>query len=154
MSENQSREEPVCTIWQRMLEVVLGVFLLGGAGLMVRYFPAAIPAESPKDSAQRSEMQRQVQQLSGEVEQLKQEQAMPALVLHRYRNSICYIFGIYQVGFVGRAPELRARISGTGFVVSDGLLATNRHVAEPWYEDPESSLLVRKGATPRLEKLL
>jgi len=49
---------------------------------------------------------------------------------------------------------LRARISGTGFVVSDGLLATNRHVAEPWYEDPESTLLIRRGARPRLEKLL
>jgi len=154
MSENQSYEEPVCTIWQRMLEVVLGVFLLGGAGLMVRYFPAATPAEPPKDSAQRSDMQRQVQQLSGEVQQLKQEQAMPALVLHRYRNSICYVFGVYQVGFAGRAPELRARISGTGFVVSDGLLATNRHVAEPWYEDPESSLLLRRGARPQLEKLV
>src|SRR5437868_15154400 len=56
MSENDSpiREEPVCTAWQRMLEVVLGVFLLGGAGLMVRYFPAATPAEPPKDSVQRS----------------------------------------------------------------------------------------------------
>jgi len=72
---------------------------------------------------------------------------MPALVLHRYRDSICYVFGIYQVGLAGRPPELRARISGTGFVVSDGLLVTNRHVAEPWYEDTESTLLIRKGAT-------
>jgi hypothetical protein len=148
-------EEPVCTAWQRLLEVVLGLFLLVGAGLMVRYFPAAPPpADLQKSTLQNSDVQRQMQQLSGEVRELKQEQAMPALVLHRYRNSICYIFGIYQVGFAGRAPELRARISGTGFVVSDGLLATNRHVAEPWYEDPESSVLVRRGATPRLEKLL
>ncbi len=157
MAENDSsmHEEPVCTAWQRLLEVVLGVFLLGGAGLMVRYFPAATPAaDLQKSVLQNNDVQRQMQQLSGEVRQLKQEQAMPALVLHRYRNSICYIFGIYQVGFAGHAPALRARISGTGFVVSDGLLATNRHVAEPWYEDPESSVLVRKGATPRLEKLL
>ena len=148
-SDPQSREEPVCTIWQRMLEGVLAVCLLAGVTLMVRYYPAAQPPD-----LQKNELQRQVLQLGHEVQQLQQEQAMPALVLHRYRNSICYIFGVYQVGFRGHQPEFRARISGTGFVVSDGLLATNRHVAEPWYEDPQSTLLIRKGATPRLEKLL
>jgi len=156
MAENDSptHEEPVCTAWQRLVEVVLGVFLLAGAGLMVRYYPAAQPRDLQQSDAQKNDIQKQVQQLSRQVQQLEQEQAMPALVLHRYRNSICYVFGIYQVGFAGRPPELRARISGTGFVVSDGLLATNRHVAEPWYEDPESTMLMRRGATPRLEKLL
>jgi serine protease Do len=148
-SDSQSREEPVCIAWQRMLEVVLGVFLVAGLGLMFRYYPAAQSVDPKKD-----ELQKQVQQLSRQVEQLEQEQAMPAQVLRRYRDSICYVFGIYRVGFAGRSPELRARISGTGFVVSDGLLATNRHVAEPWYEDPESAVLIRRGATPRLEKLL
>jgi S1-C subfamily serine protease len=149
-SDPQSREEPVCTVWQRTLEGVLGVCLLAGMGLMIRFYPAA----QPVDLQQKNDFQKQVQQLSQQVQQLEQEQAMPALVLHRYRNSICYIFGVYQVGFRGHQPEFRARISGTGFVVSDGLLATNRHVAEPWYEDPQSTLLIRKGAIPRLEKLL
>jgi S1-C subfamily serine protease len=148
-SNSRSSEERVCTMWQRMLEGILGVCLLGGVILMVRYYPTAQPSDP-----QKSELQRQVLQLGHEVKQLQQEQAMPALVLHRYRNSICYIFGVYQVGFPGHRPDLRARISGTGFVVSDGLLATNRHVAEPWYEDPESTLLIRKGAVPRLETLL
>src|SRR5580693_3840993 len=156
MTENDpsTREEPVCTLWQRMLEGVLGVCLLVGVTAMVRYFPAAQPQDAHRNEAQKNDLQRQVLQLGHEVELLQQEQAMPALVLHRYRNSICYIFGIYHVGFPGRPPEFRARISGTGFVVSDGLLATNRHVAEPWYEDSESNLLIRKGATPQLEKLL
>jgi serine protease Do len=156
MAENDpsTREEPVCTLWQRMLEGVLGVCLLVGVTAMVRYFPAAQPQDLHRNDARKDDLQRQVLQLGHEVELLQQEQAMPALVLHRYRNSICYIFGIYHVGFPGRPPEFRARISGTGFVVSDGLLATNRHVAEPWYEDSESTLLIRKGATPHLEKLL
>jgi len=149
-SDSQIREEPVCSIWQRMLEGVLGVCLVAGVGLMVRFYPAS----QPVDPQPKNDFQKQMQQLSHQVQQLQQEQAMPALVLHRYRNSICYVFGVYQVGFRGRQPELRARISGTGFVVSDGLLATNRHVAEPWYEDPESAQLIRKGAIPRLEKLL
>jgi S1-C subfamily serine protease len=156
MAENDlpTREEPVCNLWQRMLEGVLGVCLLVGVTAMVRYYPATPPQDLQRAEAQKNDLQRQVQQLGHQVQQLEQEQAMPALVLHRYRNSICYIFGIYHVGFPGRQPEFRARISGTGFVVSDGLLATNRHVAEPWYEDQESTILIRKGATAKLEKLL
>jgi S1-C subfamily serine protease len=153
-SDSQIREERVCTLWQRMLEGVLGVCLIAGVGLMCRYYPAAQNREPENAGSQKNDLQRQVQQLGDQVQELRQEQAMPALVLHRYRNSICYIFGIYNVGFAGHQPEFRARISGTGFVVSDGLLASNRHVAEPWYEDPESTVLIRKGATPHLEKLL
>ena len=100
------------------------------------------------------ELQHQVQQLSSQVQQLKQEQAMPAMVLTRYRNSICYIYGVYHVGRPNERPGLRARISGTGFLVGPGLLATNRHVAEPWYEDPEADALMRRGSSPELEKLI
>jgi hypothetical protein len=76
------------------------------------------------------------------------------MVLNRYRNSICYVYGVYHVGIPHERPGLRARLSGTAFVVADRLLATNRHVAEPWYEDPESEALIRLGATPVLEKLI
>src|SRR5437879_1905971 len=140
----QPEEEPVSTAWQRLVQGVLGVFLLMGTGFMGYYY-----WPPPTDK-----LHEQVQELSQQVDQLKQEQAMPAMVLNRYRNSICYIFGVYRVGFPQQKPALRARISGTGFVVSRGLLATNRHVAEPWYGDAESNALMNKGATPQLEKLV
>ncbi|MGE5734433.1 MAG: S1 family peptidase [Acidobacteriota bacterium] len=121
------------------------VALLGGV-----LFLSARPAPRQDDL----ELQKQVRQLSSQVQQLKQEQAMPAMVLTRYRNSICYIYGVYHVGFPNHRPGLRARISGTGFLVGKGLLATNRHVAEPWYEDSEADALMRRGAAPQLEKLI
>lgn len=145
LSENSELEEPVCDTWQRVLQVTLGIFLVAGTAILVYYHS---PRTTDKD------VQAQLQQLTDQVDRLKQEDAMPAMVLNRYRNSICYVFGIYHVGFAGKKPALRARISGSGFVVSDGLLATNRHVAEPWYEDAESTALIAKGATPQLEKLL
>jgi hypothetical protein len=118
-------------------------------------------AERLRDALQKNELrqseiqqQNELNQLTRDVDELKQEQAMPALVLNRYRNSICYIFGVYRVGMPGKRPALRARISGTGFVVAEGLLATNRHVAQPWYGDSESDALIRKGAKPQLEKLV
>jgi S1-C subfamily serine protease len=138
-------EEPVCTFWPRVIQGALVGFFCVTLGFIAHYYYASQPVD---------DLQAQVQALSHQVEQLKQEQAMPAMVLNRYRNSICYIFGVYQVGFPGRQPSFRARISGTGFVVQDGLLATNRHVAEPWYGDAEANTLINKGAQPKLEKLM
>jgi len=100
------------------------------------------------------DLQKQVHALTAQVEQLRQEQAMPATVLDRYRNSIGYIYGVYQVGFPNQRPAVRARVSGTGFLVGDGLLATNRHVAEPWYGDSESETLIQHGASGMLESLV
>jgi S1-C subfamily serine protease len=129
---------------QRLFELGLGILVLAVAVFMAhRYAP------SPT-----ADLQQEVQELSHEVQRLQQEQAMPAMVLNRYRNSIGYIFGVYQVGFAGRQPSLRVRVSGTCFVVADGLLATNRHVAEPWYGDSEATALIRRGAAPQLERLL
>jgi len=92
--------------------------------------------------------------VAAQVEQLKQDQAMPAVVLNRYRNSIGYIYGVYQVGFPNQRPVVRARVSGTGFLVGKGLIATNRHVAEPWYGDSEAQKLIDHGATGMLESLV
>ena len=166
----QPGEEPVCTVWSRLVQGALGILLLLGAASMAHFYPSPsitndrkdhdltdhnLKDQDLKDRDRRDhDLRDQVQQLTLQVNQLQQEQAMPAMVLNRYRDSICYIFGVYQVGFAGQRPALRARISGTGFVVANGLLATNRHVAQPWYGDPESAALIQKGATPRLEKLL
>ena len=139
-----TEEEPVCGAWQRLIQATIILFLALTALILVRYL---LPFSS-------GELQQQVRTLSEQVDQLKQEQAMPSVVLNRYRNSICYIFGIYQVGYPHQRPLQRTRISGTGFVVADRLIATNRHVAEPWYGDPDSDVLIAKGATASLEKLV
>lgn len=100
------------------------------------------------------QLKAQVRKLSDQVEQLKQEQGEPAVLLNRYRNSVGYIYGVYRVGFKDQNPRLRTRISGTGFIIAEGLLATNRHVAEPWYRDPDAKALTDQGATPALEELV
>jgi S1-C subfamily serine protease len=135
--------------WQQTVQAVLGVVLLLGAFTMVHYYsPKATLADQPV------ELQKQVHDLTAQVEQLKQDQAMPAVVLNRYRNSIGYIYGVYQVGFAKQRPTIRARVSGTGFLVGDGLIATNRHVAEPWFGDSEAQRLIDQGATAMLENLV
>jgi len=135
--------------WQTTVQAVLGFALLvGAAGMFYYYAPATAVGPQPDD------LQKQVHTLTQQVAQLEKEQAMPAVVLGRYRNSIGYIYGVYQVGFANQPAAIRARASGTGFLVGNGLLATNRHVAEPWYGDSEAEALMQRGATAMLESLV
>jgi S1-C subfamily serine protease len=150
VTSNQDPGKPSRGPWIAALG--FGVALLAStAWLAVRYNPRP---QQIRLTEEQSQLKQQIQSLNTQIQQMKQEQSMPAAVLTRYRNSICYIYGVYHVGFPHQRPGLRARISGTGFIVADGLLATNRHVAEPWYEDPDAEALMRRGASPELEKLL
>lgn len=82
---------------------------------------------------------------------------MPSMVLSRHRESICYIYTVYSLGMgrpLLRPGEFRTRVSGTGFVVGQGLIATNRHVVEPWYDDGDDEKLIKRGARPRVEKIM
>ncbi|MFZ1007439.1 MAG: serine protease [Candidatus Sulfotelmatobacter sp.] len=152
MSEPEDRQasNEVSDLWQWMVQSVLGVALVVGAVALFHYYAPAT-AQAPQ---QEEELRKQVGQLSRQVAELEKEQAMPALVLAHYRNSIGYIHGVFQVGFPNQPVAIRARVSGTGFLVGNGLLATNRHVAEPWYGDAEAEALIQRGATARLESLV
>ncbi len=54
MIENQHspEEEPVCTTWARLVEVVLGLFLIIGTGVMAHYYappaPLPVPVRRPR----------------------------------------------------------------------------------------------------------
>lgn len=147
--ETAQASNEVTESWQQAVQAVLGTVVLIGAVAMFHYYaPQAAQAPQP------DELHRQVQQLTAQVAQLEQQQATPALVLSRYRNSIGYIYGIYEIGFANKPAAIRARVSGTGFLVGNGLLATNRHVAEPWYGDAEAEALIDRGASPELESMV
>src|SRR5690242_19862997 len=104
-NHNPAEEEPVCKTWARLVEVVLGLFLLVGTGFMAHYYappppPLSLPLpsnpvadsdrkretqqeERQREALQQSELQQnELRQLTRDVDELKQEQAMPALVLN------------------------------------------------------------------------
>src|SRR5271166_1817449 len=140
---NSDREEgEVVESWQRFVRGLLGVLALVGAGVMAHYYA---PPET-------SGLEQEVHQLTREVADLERQQSVSAAAVDDARNSVAYIYGIYHVS--GRGQGFRARVAGTGFVVAPGLLATNRHVAEPWYGDREVAVALRHGGTPVLEKLV
>ena len=143
MAEPTSQDTELVEAWQRFVQGLLGVIMLVGAGFMAHYYA---PPET-------TELQQQVRQLSRQVEALQQQDSFPAAAVDNSRESVAYVAGIYRITEKdGR--EIRARVAGTGFVVAPGLLATNRHVAEPWYGDREAEAALKRGATPLLECLV
>ncbi|MFQ6024265.1 MAG: trypsin-like peptidase domain-containing protein [Acidiferrobacterales bacterium] len=60
---------------------------------------------------------------------------------------------LFTLEETGRVVELT--FTGTAFVVSaEGLLLTNRHVAEPWLDDQRTELARERGLTPVIQRLL
>jgi S1-C subfamily serine protease len=120
--------------------LVVAVFLgvLGAAAL--RYAAPSQPASSDN-------LVKAVAKLNAELQQLHQERQMPALVVSRSSGSICYIYADYDFEHGHGVKTVKVHISGTGFVVGDGLIATNRHVAEPWWGDPHLEAAHKSGAS-------
>jgi S1-C subfamily serine protease len=144
MSDSGPKDTEVVETWQRFVQALLGVLMLAGAVFMAHYY-------APPETAN---LERQVQQLSREVEDFERQETLSAASVDDARNSVAYIYGIYRISGDAQAPAIHARVAGTGFVVASGLLATNRHVAEPWYRDREAEAALSRGAHPVLEKLV
>ena len=142
MFNSDNGDNELLETWQRCVQGLLGVLALVGALLMAHYYA---PPET-------NGLEQQVHQLSRQVADLERQQSVSAAAVDDARDSVAYIYGIYHVS--GREQGFRARVSGTGFVVAPGLLATNRHVAEPWYGDRDVAVALRQGGLPVLEKLV
>jgi len=143
MFDTESKDFQVVETWQRFVQGLLGVLALVGAGVMAHYY-------APPETAS---LQQQVHQLSRQVEDLERQGAFSPAAVDDARESVAYIYGIYRVSGDPGSPPIHARVAGTGFIVAKGLIATNRHVAEPWFGDREAALALRHGATAVLEKL-
>ena len=46
---------------------------------------------------------------------------------------------------------LTNQLTGTGFIIGDGKILTNRHVAEPWWQETSHAVPIEPGLTPRIE---
>jgi len=53
----------------------------------------------------------------------------------------------------GRAPEVRADFFGTGFIVGEGRILTNHHVAQPWWKNDELAAVSSQGLNPTIAEL-
>lgn len=113
----------------------------------------------------------------GQVAALETERAAGERIIRAYGNGVCLIQGSY--GFVDAAGQPLRYASateegepagaprpdgtgapytvdyyGTGFLVdASGLVLTNRHVAEPWWNDAAAQAFQAQGFSPRFARL-
>ena len=113
---------------------------------------------------------------------LESESAVGARIVREFGPAVCLVQGAYVfqdrdgrllrarldesgaslkdadgnalLGPEGTGPVHEVEYLGTGFVVDRrGLVLTNRHVAEPWWNDDDARSLAERGFTARLKTL-
>jgi serine protease Do len=116
------------------------------------------------------------------IRTLESERAAGETVIRRYGGGVCLLQGAYGfrddagrplrvvkdgdgetkrgsdgeplLSVEGEGPLHRVEFYGTGFLVdARGLILTNRHLAEPWWNDSDAARHQRNGFNPRLLSL-
>jgi len=124
-----------------------------------------------------ADLPQQVRTLERRMEAVEARQRNMVDVLARARGAVAYIWGTYTfmdkegrplrhvvnelgepkadpqgtplVDVKGSGPIAFSNYCGTAFLVgSEGELLTNRHIAEPWWEDDQSTPLLSAGLKP------
>src|SRR6185369_7374925 len=63
--------------------------------------------------------------------------------------------GNLQASVDGAGPPVQIDYTGTGFIVEEGVIATNKHVVQPWATDQMAQIILHQGGglTPKLDAL-
>jgi serine protease Do len=63
--------------------------------------------------------------------------------------------GNLQASVDGAGPPVQIDYTGTGFVVGEGIIATNKHVVQPWATDQMAEIILHQGGglAPKLDTL-
>ena len=139
---------------------------------------------SGADAGEVSELRKQLQETTSRLQRIEAESQTAEQVIRSYAPSVCLIHvsvvfldhasrrplryeGITASGeplkdsegnpaytLEGRAPEVRVDFFGTGFIVGDGTILTNHHVAQPWWKDEELSSVLSQGLDPGIGEMM
>ncbi|MFQ5846752.1 MAG: trypsin-like peptidase domain-containing protein [Candidatus Methylomirabilales bacterium] len=146
----------------------------GRARLQQRLREARANAEPSRKEIQR--MRHALSMAEERIRSLEEAQGAAERIIDRYAAGVAFVQGSFiledrsgrpvrQAGrdregrqvfsLKGKGEIVRITYSGTALLVSnDGRLLTNRHVAEPWWEEKAWKPFLERGLQPRLQYLL
>ena len=134
-------------------------------------------------SGDKSELQRQLDETVSKLARVQSDSDAAEGVIRTYAPSVCLLHvsvafrdknsgrllrfgGITPEGeplkdsdgnivysLEGRAPEVRQDYFGTGFIVGDGKILTNHHVAQPWWKNDEMNEARKQGLEPVIAEM-
>jgi DNA-binding response OmpR family regulator/S1-C subfamily serine protease len=127
------------------------------------------------ENSEVTELRQQLNEATGRLHRIEAESAAAEGVIRSYVQSVCLLHvsvafvdrtsrrslrygainrngeplkdsdGKIVYTLEGRAPEVRADFFGTGFIVDDGKILTNHHVAQPWWNNDELADVEKQG---------
>lgn len=111
-----------------------------------------------------AKLREELSRHAGVVDKLADRDRALKSVLEESSLSVCLLYGVYTLveEIDGLAVPLKdadgsaleIEYFGSGFMVSEkGHVITNRHVAEPWWQDDSVGAMIRRGLKPRLLRL-
>jgi len=130
-----------------------------------------------------SALQKELEETNSRLSRVRSDSEAAEGVIHTYAPSVCLLHvsvafrdknsgrmlrygGITPAGeplkdgdgnivysLEGRAPEVRQDFFGTGFIVGDGKILTNHHVAQPWWKNDEMDEALKQGLQPEIAEM-
>lgn len=135
--------------------------------------------QAQNDTSQLAALKVRLNETTSQINSLQRNQLVGERIIKQFQAGVCFIEGgfrfydpagtplrylaldsagepikdsqgrtLYTTS--GSAPVVQINYTGTGFLVSSaGLILTNHHVAEPWWDEEETKTLENMGYTPR-----
>ena len=94
------------------------------------------------------------------VDLLEFESTIGEKIIKDYSKGVCLIQCSFSLVDDASGKPLRSwkdgrlltnELTGTGFIIGNGKILTNRHVAEPWWQEMSHAIPIEPGLTPRIE---
>ena len=96
------------------------------------------------------------------VELLESESTIGERIIKDFSKGVCLIQCSFSLVDDASGKPLKSwkdgrlltnELTGTGFIIGNGMVLTNRHVAEPWWQQTVQAFPIEPGLTPRIEVL-
>lgn len=166
------------------LVIYLNFYQLRSIQETVRLQQEQIELDRKEKSAAQERLEEQQKRLDELGQLYADNRSFAQRMSEKYSGGVCLIVGVYSftdretgralrydtvddangpvVGETGEllasidglGPTVEVEFTGTGFLISENTLLTNRHVVQPWRQDETAQVILSQGMRPKIERLI